>query len=473
MFNKKTLAAALVLASPLSFGAITVTSDGAAAVVPAVNSAEAGVAAETAVATFHVELDAQYLQTDQITLTFSGADLADDFSPNVGTITGGNGGTIAFLSRDGNALTYRVTSANTTADEVFIFTGGVAAQDFRLDTSGVTGTGSVSYKLASSIEESADITILSYGTEEFSVDATAATDKADALVDVTNARLTFASENNDNSITNHDNVADIITIGISDSPNDGADPANAYTVEQVLTTGTTFTVTGDFSWMAETNDDGDLVTRTGYSLTAADSVATNAPVTIADDYQSVSWAATDQGGVNAGDAVLGDYTLTITVPVAGDVNSVAKIVPEDQFTGSVKFVWGAGDDENRTDSIADLGSHGLNATSVTVYSMPFSEGVIPFMYVSNGSDTAGDVTATITYDGTVSSEYEVGSVDKYTNYNIMTDLKTAVEAAGDDFPTDGRGDITVTVTSSDTEVLGSYYKDADRLGLESSESLND
>jgi len=471
MFNKKTLAAALVLASPLSFGAITVTTDGAAAVVPAVNSAEAGVAAETAVATFHVELDAQYLQTDQITLTFSGADLADDFSPNVGTITGGNGGTIAFLSRDGNALTYRVTSANTTADEVFIFTGGVAAQDFRLDTSGVTGTGSVSYKLASSIEESADITILSYGTQEFSVDATAAADKANALVDVTNDRLTFALVDNANEA--HSAAADIITIGISDAANDGADPANAYTVEQVLTTGTTFTVTGDFSWMAETNDDGDLVTRTGYSLTAADVAAANAPVTIADDYQSVSWAATDQGGLNAGDAVLGDYKLTITVPVAGDANSVAKIVPEDQFTGSVKFVWGAGDDDNRTDSIADLGSHGLNATSVTAYSMPFSASVIQFLYVSNGSDTAGDVTATYTHEGEVSAEYEVGTVGEYSSTNVFSDLKAAVEAAGDVFPSTGRGDITVTVTSSDTEVLPSYYKDGDRLGLESSESLND
>jgi len=470
MFNKKTLAAALVLASPLSFGAITVTTDGAAtAVTQAVNSAEAGVAAETAVATFVVELDAQYLQTDQITLTFSGADLADDFSPNVGTITGDAAGTIAFLRRDGNVLTYRVTSANTTADEEFSF--DFADQDFRLDTSGLTGTGSVSYKFASSIEESADITILSYGTQEFSVDATAAADKANALVDVTNDRLTFALVDNANEA--HSAAADIITIGISDAATDGADPANAYTVEQVLTTGTTFTVTGDFSWMAETNDDGDLVTRTGYSLTAADVAAANAPVTIADDYQSVSWAATDQGGLNAGDAVLGDYKLTITVPVAGDANSVAKIVPEDQFTGSVKFVWGAGDDDNRTDSIADLGSHGLNATSVTAYSMPFSASVIQFLYVSNGSDTAGDVTATYTHEGEVSAEYEVGTVGEYSSTNVFGDLKAAVEAAGDVFPSTGRGDITVTVTSSDTEVLPSYYKDGDRLGLESSESLND
>jgi hypothetical protein len=470
MFNKKTLAAALVLASPLSFGAITVTTDGAGtAVVRAVNSAEAGVAAETNVADFVVELDAQYLQTDQITLTFSGADLADDFSPNVGTITGDAAGTIAFLRRDGNVLTYRVTSANTTADEEFSF--DFADQDFRLDTSGLTGTGSVSYKFASSIEESADITILSYGTQEFSVDATAAADKANALVDVTNDRLTFALVDNANE--GHSAAADIITIGISDAANDGADPANAYTVEQVLTTGTTFTVTGDFSWMAETNDDGDLVTRTGYSLTAADVAAANAPVTIADDYQSVSWAATDQGGLNAGDAVLGDYKLTITVPVAGDANSVAKIVPEDQFTGSVKFVWGAGDDDNRTDSIADLGSHGLNATSVTAYSMPFSASVIQFLYVSNGSDTAGDVTATYTHEGEVSAEYEVGTVGEYSSTNVFSDLKAAVEAAGDVFPSTGRGDITVTVTSSDTEVLPSYYKDGDRLGLESSESLND
>lgn len=118
------------------------------------------------------------------------------------------------------------------------------------------------------------------------------------------------------------------------------------------------------------------------------------------------------------------------------------------------------------------GAFSLNATSVTAYSVPFSAGVIPFLYVSNGSNVAGDVTATITKAGTVSSVYTVGSVAAYTNANVFSDLKTAVVAAGDVFPTDGRGDITVTVTSSSTEVLASYYKDGDRLGLETSESLN-
>jgi hypothetical protein len=455
MFNKKTLAAALVLASPLSFGAITV-----GGITESVNSVEFGTPALTTVQDFTVTLGGSYLQGDEIALTFVGADLDETFVPVTGAITQSTAGTnkISYLKTEGNVVTFRVISSTAEAADVFDFNG----HSFPLDTENLTGTGTVTLTATSLIETSGAIDILSYGTKEFSVNAVNAADKANALVDVTNDRLTFAAD------AGHDTTVDIIAIGISDAANDGADPVKNYTNQKTLTADTKFTVNGDFSWMAETNDDGDLVTRTGYSLTAAEAAAGAQAVTIADDYQSVSWTV-----AGAGAAAPGTYSLSITVPAAGTANSVAKIVPEGQFTGSVDFVWGAGDDDNRTDSIADLGSHGLNATSVTAYSMPFSASVIQFLYVSNGSDTAGDVTATYTHEGEVSAEYEVGTVGEYSSTNVFGDLKAAVEAAGDVFPSTGRGDITVTVTSSDTEVLPSYYKDGDRLGLESSESLND
>jgi hypothetical protein len=95
--------------------------------------------------------------------------------------------------------------------------------------------------------------------------------------------------------------------------------------------------------------------------------------------------------------------------------------------------------------------------------------VIQMLWVTNGSLIDGDVSATITHEGATTAAYELGQVDAKSNLSIGSLLSTA---AGADYPTSGRGDVTVTVTSSDTKVLGSYYKDGDRLLLESSDTLN-
>ena len=91
------------------------------------------------------------------------------------------------------------------------------------------------------------------------------------------------------------------------------------------------------------------------------------------------------------------------------------------------------------------------------------------MWVANNSTDVGTVTATITNAGTVSAEYALGTVAANTNKHIAQALKTA---AGADYPTSGRGNITVTSTSSKTKVTGGYKVGDDRASLENSDTLN-
>jgi len=131
-------------------------------------------------------------------------------------------------------------------------------------------------------------------------------------------------------------------------------------------------------------------------------------------------------------------------------------------------------DTDKTETFAAIsaGEFDLNATEVTVYSVPFSDGVIRMLWASNGSNVDGTAEATIVHEGVTMGPYDLGTVAADSNESLNAALITAVADAGDTMPTDGRGDITFTITSSDTKVLGSYYKDGDRLLLESSDSLN-
>jgi hypothetical protein len=131
-------------------------------------------------------------------------------------------------------------------------------------------------------------------------------------------------------------------------------------------------------------------------------------------------------------------------------------------------------DTDKTETFAAIsaGEFDLNATEVTVYSVPFSDGVIRMLWASNGSNVDGTAEATIVHEGVTMGPYDLGTVAADSNESLNAALITAVADAGDTMPTDGRGDITFTITSSDTQVLGSYYKDGDRLLLESSDSLN-
>ena len=153
-----------------------------------------------------------------------------------------------------------------------------------------------------------------------------------------------------------------------------------------------------------------------------------------------------------------------------DLGAAGGTLPVQSYTiaSSIKY----DTDKTRAFPAISAGAFGLNATSVTVYGVPFSAGVVRMLWASNGSAIDGTADATIYHDGVTMGPYDLGTVAAGSNASLNSALEAAVDAAGDTMPTTGRGDITFTITSSDTKVLASYYKDADRQGLESSDTLN-
>lgn len=445
MLNKKLLATALAIAvSPAALGA------GSTTVTSHVISAESATGATVIQSpAFTIALASEYVVGDQIAMTFAG-NFHSTNAPATATNTetnAGNNSTLALLSISGQTVTYRLTGVTgTTVGSTFTF----AASNFKFDASAMdTSAGAVTMAWTGIATDSVVATpLISYGVPEFTATVTK---KANAKVDVAADRKNFAVA------TGQTAVLEDITITIADAANDGTTAHRGASLS-TFDAATTVSFLGDFSWMATGSP---LALRTGYTLTCTgcSSVAPNATFTQVD--------AVGIAGVN---------TLNINIPAAGNANSVATI-PVGSYTASAGIqydataVAGVAIQTNaiKTVTLADAGANALNATSVTIYSMPFSSAVTPFLWVANNSTSAGTVTATITNAGTVSAEYALGSVAANTNKHIAQALKTA---AGADYPTSGRGNITVTSTSSKTKVTGGYKVGDDRASLENSDTLN-
>ena len=153
-----------------------------------------------------------------------------------------------------------------------------------------------------------------------------------------------------------------------------------------------------------------------------------------------------------------------------DLGASGGTLPVQSYTISSSIVYDT--DKTRVFPAISAGKFGLNATSVTVYGVPFSAGVIRMLWASNGSAIDGTAEASIYHDGVTMGPYALGTVAAGSNASLNTALTDAVAAAGDTMPTAGRGDITFTITSSDTKILAAYYKDADRVNLATSDTLN-
>jgi len=448
MFNKTKLGLAVVLLA----GSAAVSATTAVTGTPVVYTPEgADGVTTTTVDSFEITLAQTYVELDVITLKFTADFDADEtFSGANVTCDAANADAddsiiLNYFGKTEVAgeIKYRFTQIeDLTAPDGITTVGATCEFDNGTNDYDMAGT-AVSVSWSSDLETGASAVLSSVLEDnQFAINIGAgANDSFDETVDVGDDRKTF--EDGDTS--------DTATVQVTETT------AVAYTDATYGVT-STITLNGDFSYMF----DGDDAQIDDYDVTVALGGA-DKPTTVTKT--GVTWTA---------DAI-GDYVITLSVPAAED-DRTQEILVNEPFTIDANIVYtntvlGQGDVAAGSAALAitNAGSHDLNATSVTVYSVPFSAGVIQLIWVSNGSAIAGDVSATFTHDGSTSSSYTLGSVAGNTNMRVDDLLKTA---AGDDYPTDGRGDITVTVTSNDTKVLGSYYKDGDRLLLESSDTLN-
>lgn len=221
-------------------------------------------------------------------------------------------------------------------------------------------------------------------------------------------------------------------------------------------TGIVTTISGDFSFL-----DTDTTT-TGMQLGTNTVTSSGGAVTWGTDLQSL--IITDSNNALAAE------TLTITKVVADTV------LPVQTYTGNTVITYGT--NQTASVAVATPGAWTLNGANITIYSMPFGSNIDQFMWVSNTGASAGEVTATVTYEGTTypaTGSYSLGNAGARSNTKVDDDLATAMTAAGDSI-TSGRADVAITVNApvANIQVYGGYkvVSADDRLNLETSSSLD-
>lgn len=428
---KKTLIAAAVVATTATFGATASTVTVATETV----GVEYAVGINQIVAN-NVKIDParDYGSGDVITLTYTGATVATwtnaatpaAITPTV-TGTGTFATNIEFLKYDGNSIQLLVTNpVSVVAGTDTVTVGGVqliigSAADKGLVK--VSAAGVVSTVLGpQNVDASTAATYITYAGEL----ATASTSKFNAVVDVEAQRTKFTGATTTDTLVLTNTVA---TVGAG---------------RGVTTTGATYTVWGNFSFLDE-NGDGDL-------LDAKDGSATSATgnVAFAPDLQSFTVKNT---------SVLASGTVGISINAPGTV-----VIPDQSFMAQADISYtdpagGTTDLVANTLAQSSAGSWTLNGSKSHVPFLPFSAAYSQSVTISNTSAQTGGVDLVIyTGTGTVSIQ-AIATVTGNGVTDISTAVRTAVASAG--LSGNLAFDIIVNAPTGNITTTAVYYAKAD------------
>jgi hypothetical protein len=491
MFNKKYLAiATLALVPAVSNAAMTITSTpqlGTVAGLTGVDDVSAGAT------TFVTGIP--YVVNDYVTVTYSSA-LDEGFTPATGVITCSDTtdadkvDTGVFLGADAMTIQYNSTSADRTSVDYVVAsfssaaaaglnTGADAGNAFAADGIGlsceiggaafngddmiasaaaVTGAAlSVSAKSTSSLTgNTKEETAANASANAFTVAVTpqfalsSAANAASAEVDVTAsplARGKFAQTNPVGATIAGGGTLLTAVLDMTTTASGGVSDAVS------AATGHSATLTGDFSWMLDANG----------ALKAGYTVVTNPAAVVTVTATTVSFPLT-KAQVDAGTS----FSVAITTDGATQIPAVSALT----HSATIAYANTDGQAQTAMSLSTAVGSWALNGPTVTVYNVPFGANIGQFLWVSNSSTLEGEISATVTIDGTVLGPYELGTAAGNDNTPIAQVLSSAMAAAGET-PMDGeRGDVSVTVNANDNNitVYGGYkvVSDADRLNLPTS-----
>jgi len=458
-----------------------------------------------------IESGAELSNDDLLKVTFNSAYHADN-SPasNVymyatcvgqtdGTATAAeNGGiaTLGLLSSDSTSVTYRVTdisfsattaggdcddgagnllaSENSTVGATWVVAGGVFEGAALLSAGGLSATYHATLPNGITDIDGGSIAVVDkQGTSSTTDDVSemiafknqyaldAASDAGfNGIIDVTNARKDFTVGTDvdaSGAIDADESAIDVLSIAVVET---AANKTVSNAENEVLTA----VITGDFSFLADENDDAtdgvtnNSVTATVNSVTAASITITASSITVV--------------GVSGN---VGDVVVTIDNALNDDGKVAIKA---GSFTGAVSLAYeDAGTDGDNTagDGVAAsevlstasvAGSWTLNGSTSIVDAYPVTAGITQFLWVTNvGSDTAG-ISVTAIGDEKTMDACNAGEVAPDDLHYIATVVQGCLDAEGF---TD-RVQLTITV-NADSDDIGVYagYKvnaDADRLTLD-------
>lgn len=394
-----------------------------------------------------LHLGANYGAGDTIQITYSGASLDEDYSHPTAALTAGTttAGTctsanlsVSFAGLSGNVATYTVGASDGANTDCSIALPAVdvdgaslaSADTFSIAVSTSRGYGALETIAATKLVDVAAAEITSVVTTKF-----------DNTIDVNDDRESFTTGS-----------SDVATFTLADAGGGAA-----------LSTTSTMTVTGDFSWASSTSTGGTVtypqaaVTAAGAGLGAVTKSAT-----------SISWIA------SAADV----FTLTLTPPTGADVVTL----PATDFDWSTSIKYTNGTDAavltESASAASGAGSWDLNGASITALGISNSPSVTPMIWIQNSGTSNGSISGSVNCNGSTITIADLGTASAKSNTKVGEAIQAAVDAAGTCPTTNTRYDATVTVNgpAADITMNASYKVTAadgatDRVMLETSDSL--
>lgn len=455
---KQTIVAASLLAFAATSVAETLTSsatDSTAAITAAAPSIQAiATADDVSVPANFLHLDANLAVGDTIAVTYSGAALDEAYTHPatalvVSQTAGGAGAAcvignqaVNFAGLSGSTATYRVN-----ATDGLTVNCALALPVLQLDGASLATADTFSMTIATStpfgvIQNVAATELVNVGAAELT---SVVAGGFNEVVQVAGGRVALGA------------ATDVATFTLADG---GGGATLAAT--------SSMTVTGDFSWAAQTT--AGVTTFPGVVVTGGQ---TAAQVTTA---SSVTWTMTGAGTA----------TLTLTPPtalVAGaaypQIGTQTLSPATYGFSSVIQYTNEDGVAVAGGDSVTGAaGAWTMDGGSVVAYGIPNSASVTPFLWVQNNGTLAGAITVDVTCDGVITTGIDAGTAAANSNTSIGAAVQTAVDALA----TCGAGsryDAAITVNATQANItVNAGYKVAnadgsfDRLSLETSDSLD-
>jgi hypothetical protein len=450
-----------------------------------------------AVPDINVTLGTEYTPNDVIKFTFS-QDIDGDYKPTIVVTQSPSTSTsytmtLGLIASDANSATYRVTELTTAGSGSITTTGATftltsaASSDLTVDGAAVRAAGGLTATYSATTADTG--LALDGGSQAITQGASPVVSSFISFVDqyATVAASSLFSNTIDVEPGTSTATRSVFTTGAGvDSATVSVTETNSAT-HDALTSGLTVTLTGDFSFLVD-SDTGTagLQPSTGALYAGLNGGAhVQATMNAAGTQATFEW---DNGGSDTSALALGNVGMVFnnsangagtaaiepgSFSVAVDVEYKPADATYDGENGTQTYAV-ASNEETTSEGSTAVGSWGLNGSMVTVYAAPAYPGITEtFLWMTNSSAKTAPVNIVATTSAGVDKDLgTVATLAANSITRISSELESALTAAG---VTNDR--VTLTITTSapacDVNVAASYKHvgDADRLALETTQTL--
>lgn len=383
-------------------------------------------------------LGAEYTAGDIIKLNFSGASLDTN---SVSAPTGGDL-TLGVLESDESGVTYRVvsTSANTSGDKIDFGTFS-----FDSDELAASGVVSATYSAETSTGVSLDSGKNNSATLIVSAGQLVATvqrsGRLNGTANISYDRFLFT----DNSAT--DKLT--FTIGGSDGVYNDEDVLIAPFSNPATITEAMYTVSGDFSWVVDTNENVEGIQADSDTFTVDCSAGSLKSGSFEVESDQVSF-------VCEGMSLSTSYafpSLTMDLRQGESSTFALNPIPTTSFNASIDYKATAAAESEYSSSVY-AGAWTLNAAEAFVNYMPYGPNISQIVYITNTGSKTGAITVNV-YDE--NGEVLVEGLDAgMATAGGVTKITGQITDAIGDFNGKARIEITVDAPQNDIEVYSAY-----------------